>query len=1604
MKTIKGISLHLMQFMILLFFTASASAQLKADFGATPSSGCPPMVVKFQDSSAGNPTSWKWDLGNGTISYLQNPIATYFTSGSYTVKLVVKTASGADSIVKSQFITVSELPKPAFGASDTTGCFPLKVSFSDSSLAGSGTITSWQWDFGDGTLSNEKNPVHTYTNSGNFTVILRIFNSKGCSQVITKPGYITIQNGVKAGFTYSSVQACTTPQSITFTNTTVGTGLLTFNWNFGDGHTSVNANPVNNYVSTGSYTVKLVATNSFGCSDTLIMPKSINIGIVKADFSVPDAICAGSTVRFTNTSNPTSFISTNWFFSDTTSADVNVSKVFTLPGVYPVKLVTNFGSCRDSVLKSITVLDKPSAGFTAANTKACNGPLDVSFTNTSVNATQYSWDFGDNSTSAIRNPVHTYTKAGSYAVRLIVTNAAGCTDTIITKNLVRIFPPTISSIKKLKVKGCIPLEITPEAIIQDSLPGSQYLWDFGDGSTSTLAKPSHIYTTTGVFNVKLTITSPSGCIDTLTVVEAVKAGVKPEIQFVGTPTETCAFNPVTFTDLSANVPIHEWSWNFGDGGTSIVQNPVHAYGSIGKFNVTLVAFNFGCSDTLTKVKYINILPPIANFDTSFLCNVPMTRNFIDKSVGANTWNWDFGDGNASTQQNSSHTYAVTGKYKVKLTVSNGSCSHTREKDVVIVKEHGDLQISDLVACLNTPLSFNAANINAGNVALYSWYFDSLTKASIDAATNPIVWTFTSPGQHTIALVLTDILNCKDTTYAITPLNIYGPRSDFASILPNTCFGNTIRFDDSSKTDGIHPITEWSWNYGEGIPQTYTAGPFSHDYAAPGDYNIKLKVKDSYGCVDSITKPAYVSITKPVAKFTPSDSALCPAVPVTFTNKSIGVGATYSWDFGDGNTSKEVSPSHKFAGVGEFKVKMLMKDKNGCLDSTSTVIKIFTAHADFELSDSFSTCPPLTVNITNKSANYISVNWNFSEGGNSQLINPSHMYTYPGTYLVKLTVTNNGGCTDELTKKITIQGPTGKFLYTPTEICNPGTVSYKLVSDNAVKYIWDYNDGTTIISTSKTSTHTYTQPGIYVPKIVIEDAEGCPVPIRGLDTIKVYDVQTYITSTNKLLCDSGSVSFKDSTISNDAIGRYMWNFGDGATSSASNPTHYYKKTGLYTVKLVTTTRFGCVDSTVVDKYIKIVNSPLIKMTGDLLECEPANLKFSSEFVRTDTSAVTWNWNFGNGNTATVAQPDSQTYETAGTYPIEVRAINSDGCSETISATVVIHPKPVVDAGVDTTICLFSPYALHATGADTYTWTSNSTLSCTTCASPDIRPKDLTTYYVKGKTVFGCEARDSVTVKVNQPFKMNVGKADTVCLGSAVTLKASGADKYVWTPSLWLNNPNSATPVSRPDTTITYQVIGSDNNGCFKDTGNVSVKVYPIPDVEITNGENITLQVGSSVKLVTKSSSDVTALQWSPGQSLSCVTCAEPVAAPKNNITYAVTATNQGKCISRDQITINVICGNANIFMPNTFSPNGDGSNDVFFPRGTGLYNIRSLKIFNRWGECIFDKKDISANNAADGWNGSSKGVPLPTDVYVYFLEVICDNSVVFPIKGNVTLLR
>lgn len=1601
MRTSKPVSVRALFLVVFCALSYPVMAQLKADFNSTPQSGCGPLIVSFTNTSKGNPGSWKWDLGNGVISTEENPATSYFDPGTYNVRLVVY--KGQDSTVKTAVITVYENPVADFKLSDSIGCFPLHITYNDKSNPGSGTIAKHTWDFGDGTISNEAQPSHNYLAEGAFSVTLSVTNSFGCSATYARQDVVRVSKGVHADFSFNADAICHSPAVYNFNSTSTGSGTLTYKWAFGDGGAAKGEKLSHGYKTAGNYPVALNVTSDAGCSDTIT--KQVSVAFVKSAITSNDTVCIGGSTKFTNAAVPAP-ASSIWSFGDsTTSTDINPSKIYKNAGTYQVKVVnTFFAGCVDSATKKIKVVAAAIPSFKIADTAGCSLPFTAAFKNTTQGNATYVWDFGDGTTSTDAEPTHVYNKYGNYTVTLKATNGGGCVNTVSKTSAVVLQQFKIAAVTGDRA-GCIPFTVKPVVKTNIAEPVTTYSWDFGDGFVSSLPSPSHTYTSEGLFTVKVKVMTAGGCVDSLSFVDSVGHKLKPS--FTAAPTDVCASTQVNFVNTTKEASSNLW-WNLGDGTIVYkLPNPGHNYIDTGYFDVTLIVEKMGCYDTVTQKKGVHIKGPIAKFEAQRQCISRTQVGFINKSIDDRTRKWDFGDGLTDTAKNPVHTYAAPGLYVTKLVVSNGTCTYETKANVFVVNEKGKFNITDTVVCRNTALNYSVSNVNTKNIASTVWQFVPPATTYVQGNVS-ITYKYPTAGKYTPVVVVTDVLGCADTLTANNSVRVYGPTAKFVALEKGACKDSTIHFKDASSTDGTHPLTSWAFDYGNGNKNAYnTNGPFQNTYNEKGTYSVSLIVKDTYGCADTNKQNNIVLITKPVAKFTIGDTTICPGRGVAFHNLSDGVGLSFAWNLGDGRQSTGREPSGiAYTKLGTYDVKLVVSDINGCKDSVTTIeaVRVYMPTAKFLLSDSVSSCPPLTVNFTNQSSNFASIQWNFGDGNTSTIAAAAHIYTYPGVYTAKVVATGLGGCADSATKKITIKGPTGTLQYSKAGVCYPYAQQFKAVSQNAVQYIWDYSDGNTKQTTRDTSSHIYA-PGAYLPKLILVDDNGCKVPIKGPDTLKVYTITAKIGGGSHVLCDSGNVTFIDSSITNDVVKTHKWIFDDNTTASGATTTHRYTASGTYSVTLVDVTANGCTDTVKLNTPVKVVKSLSLTIDGTTSYCAPASVALLAQSNVTDSSGITWNWDFGNGTTVATQNVTGVAFNNAGNYPVKVVAQNSSGCKGTAQVTIAVHAAPALKAIADTMICKNTSISLKATGADTYAWQSSSNLSCNNCNAPIAQPDSTAKYLVTGKNAFGCTASDSVTVKVSQPVHVSIAKNDTLCNGEAKQLMASGAHSYQWSPAIYLDNEAAAQPTFKAvkDTTVTYKVIGRDEKKCFTDSAYVKVKVYPIPQMQVLQTA-ATVSAGGQVTLTTQNSPDVTKWKWTPPVWLSNPNAASPVAQPRESITYTVVAANDGACVTRAQIAVTVICNGGNIFVPNTFSPNGDGVNETFYPQGRGIYNIKSFRVFNRWGQLVFEKLNGGANNPADGWDGTFKGQKLASDVFIYIIEVLCNNNTIIPVKGNVTLIR
>jgi gliding motility-associated-like protein len=1587
--------------------TAYTQPPPTAAFSADNTKGCAPLIVQFSDASTGNASFWKWDFGNGTTSSQQNPGVIYTEPGIYTVILVAGNAQGTDSAIRTGYIEVYGKPEVEFTASPLSGCLPMQVQFTNQSNPVSGTITGYIWDFGDGQISPEINPKHTYTTENNFNISLTVQNSFGCKQSLQKNAFIKTTGKVTAAFAYTYANACQSPSVLQFTNQSTGSAAFTYKWSFGDGDTSSQASPQHTYVAVGTYAAQLIIFSDNGCSDTL--NQNIAIGNMRPDFTLNSSTCTNKALDFTNTSTPAP-LSASWSFGDGGSAaTLHASHVYTAAGTYQVKMRANFGNCTDSITKSITISSKPITSFTTAGpADACAIPATVTFNNTTTGATSYKWLLGDGGSDNSQQPSHTYQAQGYYNVTLISFNANGCSDTVVKNKLVHIGPARVTGISGLPYAGCVPATLSMTTLTDGSQTITSWLWDLGDGTTSTEANPTHAYTNAGTYAVSVIIKTSSGCTDTFTLQQAVTLSPKPVADFSALPLSVCGSRPITFTDASTDATT--WFWNFGDNSTSTLQDPKHGYKDTGYYTITLIVSNNFCSDTLRKGKYIHVDAPIAKFATAQQCSQPYVRTFTDQSIGAISWAWDFGDGQTDIARSPVHTYSTPGRYVVQLVVTNGSCTDSARTTITIADDHPSFTYTPVPPyCRKQNIQFRATDYTAAYTSSFNWNYGDGTSSGFGANATS-THAYAKAGSYVVTLSIKDVNGCTVTAQQTATFEVFGPTAAFTNPV-GTCLKNdgSITFTDQTAPDGTNALTQWRWSFGDGQTADFTAAPFTHTYTRAGTYAVKLVVTDASGCRDSLTKNQAVTIADPKANFTLSDTVRCAANNVSFTNTSQGLTLTYRWYFGDGLQSTQASPTHSYVNQGQYNVALAVTDRLGCTDSIykPAVLTISNPVASFNLLDTFVNCPPLIARPQNTSQSASSAFWDFGDGTTSVLPNAQHAYTQGGIFQLTLVAKGYGNCADTARKKVTILGPSGTIQFTPLFSCNPAPVAFRATTKNTQTIVWDFSDGTLLTTKDSLVTHTYANYGKYNPRLILTDSFNCRVSVSARDTLTVADVIAALRATQQTGCDSSLIAFTDlSQVYNDKITRYNWNFGDngaGNTATTANPLHTYKRDGTYQVRLTVTTEKGCSKTMVQPLPVRVYSSPRLVLNVPDSACFNSPVRFEVSDNSSDTVINYWQWQYGNGQTAGT-QNNTYTYPDAGVYPVQLIARNAHGCADTVTHTTTILALPRVDAGPDTSICLGSPLTLRPSGADKYTWRPAGSLSCTSCTNPVASPATGTRYYVTGSSNFGCIANDSLFVDVKQPPRLAGYVNDSLCAGESVQLSVRGAETYEWLPGTGLSNAFIPNPIAAPTVTTTYQVVGADTKKCFSEKANVTITVFPIPVFRILNDSVRTINVGFNDTLRTSSSPDINRWVWAPGNFLSCSNCPEPITNAKKDIVYIARVYNAGGCTSTDQVTVHVLCNGVNIYMPNTFSPNNDGMNDQFYPRGRGLTSIKSLRIFNRWGQPVYERLNFTANSAAEGWDGNFGGKPSSADVYVYIMEVVCENNTIVSYKGNVALLR
>lgn len=613
-------------------------------------SGCPPLAVNIQNyATMGSTVSY--DFGDGGTGNTPNTTYIYTEPGQYVITQYASLC-GTD-FFQSDTITVFPLANVNFDLPEFA-CIGESVQFTNLSTEG---VVS-QWYFGDGASSDEINPSHVFNTSGTYEVAL-IMNSiyNDCPDTLTKS--ILIPELPQAVFEAVPGEVCPN-ELILFQNQS--TGAQNYDWNFGDNAGSEQESPEHSYTEPGIYEVTLTVFDEYGCSmDTTIINLLVHPDPV-SNFELSSIeICQFyDTLFVTNTS--TGYINSIWNLNGNFYADQqnDVSLVSEFFGVQAFELISiNSFGCRDTSLAAFEVLPSPIAQSNFADTSGCQ-ELTLDFIDISENSDLTKWVLDGNNTSTDSINTHTFIEYGNYTVDLVASNTNGCpSDTFSIE--VGVFPRAIAGFEIVPFDSCgVPLEIE---FINTSELSSDYLWNFGNGTTSSFFAPMAEYIDTGTYQISLISSNEFDCPDAT--MNSITIYPQTTADFTIPNTEICEGDTVIVLNTSTGANVYEWLLN-----DDVLEDFPLVITESGPYLLSLIAsFNHNCFDTLTLQNFIEVYnAPYADFyaiiDESQ--NIIGDVRFENLSIDADEFLWNFGDGNTSNEEHPEHEYDIDGPVTVRL--------------------------------------------------------------------------------------------------------------------------------------------------------------------------------------------------------------------------------------------------------------------------------------------------------------------------------------------------------------------------------------------------------------------------------------------------------------------------------------------------------------------------------------------------------------------------------------------------------------------------------------------------------------------------------------------------------------------------------------------------------------------------------------------------------------------------------------------------------------------------------------------------------------------------------------------------------------------------
>ena len=1373
-----------------------------ADFSAnTVCEGSETIFTNNSHALTGDIVLSIWEFGDGNTSTNDEPKYIYESGGTYTVTLTVMDENG-DFDEAQRSITVLESPDLDFIVSSDSYCAGEEIHFINLSSGAS----SYLWDFGTSSTSIP-NPIHVFDSPGIIEITLEGSNSNCASSVLHS---IEIFEIPSTDFSFQN--SCPGVEISFENNSQISSGLLQYDWHFGDGSQSSNVEPSHSYANSGEYPVSLIAISSQGCSNVKEQAITIyNDPVI--DFEVND-ICQDDTSVFLN--NSEAGLNYLWDFDDGNTSDhKSPGHFYESPGHYKITLsVENSEGCSNQLSRYLNVFQRPLANFSNSSLSCIGEPIQ--FENNSIPADiDFTWDFGDSFKSKEVSPDHTFIDQGIYNVSLISTNSYGCQDTL--KQQVEVVArPNPGEI----IGNSLLCEDSDNKLLRlENYEGEiiQWEWSNEDKDVWNVVKSSK-----DVFNLN-TITLGNTKVRARIGNEVCESELSEEFNIeivdqsvsgnISGPTEICTGDSAVL-ELSNYQGVISW-FTKNSQSDSWSQLPNHSESIEIELTSTTYFFatvsNGICEADSSEVFKVEVIDPSQSgiiTGKERICTYTNLTLSLENHRGEINWqrsnnengNWV----NLSEKSSTLTLFDISQSGYFRTIATNGSCP--ADTSNIFFTEVIDKPISGEI----TGPSEVCEGIVNDYIRLSDWSGDdiqwqeSFEGIHFNGSANGTQLFIDSIKSDTYFRAIVSNEECESDTSELFELK-YIPRPMLSIKSDTVCQGDltTIKTKIENTSDQI----DFLWIFNENLISE--TKDFTYKFPKSGINPLDYYYRSS-ACSDSASLSVMVH-PKPAAGEINFENA-CEGDSVNIRFLPDNPSYNYFWDLKEEENSNEIT--FLFDSSAAYPITLNVETKSGCQRSFSRTIDIF-ANPDIRIGLPENECTGENITIKDSSENFEGTYlWEIDGFGSSRKKSLTVKFQEHGEKIVKLKKTSSRGCISTGQKEILIRKIPDVSFQADNTCLNSVTSFINNTEEENNSFQWDFGDGSR--SNVFQPAHLYKSAGTYTVLLTTKSIYGCENQFQK--EIEIYPSVDFSFS-SKEACSGEDVPV-ELDIDRRSLKSIFWE-SNNATFSGLNPSIVFEDPGDYQIKAIYSDTNNCTSE--YSGFVTIHPTPYADFAfTESCEGDTVFMQNRSSVVSGD---LTFDWDFGDGTSASSINPSKQFWN-SGRYIIQLTVESEKGCIDHASKNIAVFKSPVADFEVDN-VCEGEEIVLINRSSSesnlSYRWSMD--LDTLFSENPVLTYSDPGDYKVQLliESENGCKDSLYRYFQVYQKPNVTISSENLlISKGESILLKAEGAETYAWEPIDYLSNSNISNPIATPLNDIHYRVFGVSINGCTSDDS-VSISV-------------------------------------------------------------------------------------------------------------------------------------------------------------------------------------